>query len=311
MHVHYKTRLDKALAICRKRWPYNGNKPIGYHHHHITPRSWGGSDTSDNLVTVPHRIHYILHMLMAKAYPNDDRMAYAWLVMYNTSGTSRIYERLRDQCERAIRHAFANGLRISPRAGKVMARNTVSGDVQLIDKQLFDQSSDWVGISTGITRTDEFKRAVGARSSSATRNQKQRDAARANIASQKVLTCCLCCHKVRTYPNHIKHINNISHNKGKPRSAAQTAAVLEGKRRVNETNGTLRKTHVVVVDGIKYLCWDIVQLCRTMGISAPTARKRYEVKFIGVYNRNGVIQGMLPEEHRSLEWFIAPPARMQ
>lgn len=45
--------------------------------HHIVPRHMGGSDDSDNLVTVMYRQHILLHLLLWKSYGSaKDKMAY-------------------------------------------------------------------------------------------------------------------------------------------------------------------------------------------------------------------------------------------
>lgn len=310
MNTHYNNRLTKMIDWCRSKYPYTKDKPLGYHNHHIIPRSWGGSNNPDNLVTIPPRVHYLLHMLLSKAHPADDRMAYAWLMMYNTASTSKLYEKHRTVCEETIRLSFGRGDRISARAGQVMAKHVVTGEQRLVSKSVFDCDTDWVGISAGITRTDEFKAAVSQRSKNMPRSQNQRDAARQNIAQLKVDVTCVCCHVTRSLPNHVKHIKGISPNRGKERSQAQKDAMLLGKQSKEQQHGTLKKTYIITVDGIDYMCWDIVQLATQAGISAPTCRKRYQARFLGVYNRNGVTVQPLPSHALGLQWFIEPPAHM-
>ena len=57
------------------------NKVDGYvEHHHIIPRSEGGSDNNDNIVALTAREHYICHLLLAKIY-NDYKMLSAVVFM--------------------------------------------------------------------------------------------------------------------------------------------------------------------------------------------------------------------------------------
>ena len=45
------------------------NPVEGYvEHHHIVPKSEGGTDNDDNIVALTAREHYICHLLLAKIY---------------------------------------------------------------------------------------------------------------------------------------------------------------------------------------------------------------------------------------------------
>lgn len=57
------------------------NKVDGYvEHHHIVPKSEGGTDNNDNIVALTAREHYICHLLLAKIY-NDYKMLSAVVFM--------------------------------------------------------------------------------------------------------------------------------------------------------------------------------------------------------------------------------------
>lgn len=300
---HYKHRLDKLINFCVAMYPYSKHKQSGYHHHHIIPRSWGGTNNKDNIITVPSRIHYLIHMLLTKAYPSDVRMAHAWLLMYRTSNTSKLYEKHRAVCECIIKQSFTDGDRVSTRKGMVMAKHVKTGVSQLVPKSEFDNSDEWVGISRGVARSEEFKTQVGLRSSSSIRTVNQRQAAKQNINNLKVSVTCICCKKTRTYPNHVKHLLDISPNRGKPLSEIQRSKMLSQKRAIEETQGTLKKVYKITIDGKDWLHGDILQLCNHLQVSLPTARKRASPVFTGIYNRNGTLMGELPTEYRTLEWF--------
>lgn len=71
-------------------------KQPGYEGHHIIPRSMGGSDNQENIVFVPSRVHFILHILLFKIYRNKE-MACAFMLMsnfyrYNSKDYSRLKE---------------------------------------------------------------------------------------------------------------------------------------------------------------------------------------------------------------------------
>lgn len=52
--------------------------------HHILPKCMGGSDTEDNLVRVPARVHFLLHWMLYRIYRTSE-MACAWNMMCSIS----------------------------------------------------------------------------------------------------------------------------------------------------------------------------------------------------------------------------------
>lgn len=75
---HYLDRYIKLINICLT------TNFDGYtENHHILPKSMGGNNSKQNLVTVTPRIHFILHYLLYKAYQTRD-MAYALKLMSAT-----------------------------------------------------------------------------------------------------------------------------------------------------------------------------------------------------------------------------------
>lgn len=76
-----------------------------YERHHILPRSLGGLDTSDNLVCLTAREHFICHWLLTKFTVGEarDKMVYALRMMranksgqrYTSKTTARVYENLK------------------------------------------------------------------------------------------------------------------------------------------------------------------------------------------------------------------------
>lgn len=58
----------------------------------------GGSDTNTNLLVVPTRIHFILHYMLYKSYPDNRKLGHAFAMMgvcnkhQNRKMSSRIYE---------------------------------------------------------------------------------------------------------------------------------------------------------------------------------------------------------------------------
>ena len=52
-----------------------------YERHHLVPKTMGGTDDADNLVYLTAREHYIAHLLLMKAFPDQSGLAHAVLVM--------------------------------------------------------------------------------------------------------------------------------------------------------------------------------------------------------------------------------------
>jgi hypothetical protein len=93
----------KIIVEARK------NPPTGYiEKHHIVPKSLGGNNNSDNLVSLSARQHYICHLLLVKMTTgkNRSKMAYALhrTVHGNTKNlvkNSRIYQFIKEEFRKA------------------------------------------------------------------------------------------------------------------------------------------------------------------------------------------------------------------
>lgn len=73
-------------------------KGKGFHIHHILPRSLGGDDSSDNLVILTPREHFVIHHLLWKMHGGKMAVAFRFMCL-NMDNTinSRTYEKLRAQ----------------------------------------------------------------------------------------------------------------------------------------------------------------------------------------------------------------------
>lgn len=78
-----------------------------YEKHHIIPRCMGGNDENSNLIELPAKAHYIAHLLLYKAFPNNRKLAHAFGMMIKSNGfqdrkfTSRQYKILREVISKA------------------------------------------------------------------------------------------------------------------------------------------------------------------------------------------------------------------
>lgn len=79
--------------------------------HHIIPKCIGGSNSSENIVKLSSREHFICHLLLCEMYPNNQKLHYAAWAMSNQRSprhnrnykvSSRIYERLKERQSQII-----------------------------------------------------------------------------------------------------------------------------------------------------------------------------------------------------------------
>jgi hypothetical protein len=78
---------------------YKENPKEGFcEKHHIVPKCLGGTDSTDNLILVPARVHFLLHLLLYKSFPDKRNLAHAFAMMsvnnkyQNRKISSKLYE---------------------------------------------------------------------------------------------------------------------------------------------------------------------------------------------------------------------------
>ena len=91
----------------------------GHEHHHILPRSLGGTDNDSNLIYITAREHFVCHWLLTKIYPTGEehwKMLNALRMMraenknqqrYDTKITSRVYAKLKEEYARLQSERFS------------------------------------------------------------------------------------------------------------------------------------------------------------------------------------------------------------
>ena len=83
--------------LCKKHIEKCRNKPILegkiYHNHHIIPKSAGGSDDKDNLVTLEYKDHVMAHYILYKANPTNSN----WIAYRLMSGIDEDKKKLVEQ----------------------------------------------------------------------------------------------------------------------------------------------------------------------------------------------------------------------
>lgn len=110
---HYYNRYIKFIQIMRSRSlvsEYNER-------HHILPKCLGGDDSTDNLITLSPREHYIAHMLLAMAYRNNFPIVSAFCqmahknikkktkhILVHRTYTSKVYQQLKIDLYKMVSH---------------------------------------------------------------------------------------------------------------------------------------------------------------------------------------------------------------
>lgn len=96
--MNYKKNYSEYIAAVKS----SGRILDGYKEtHHILPRCLGGDDSSDNLVELTAREHFLAHYLLAKIYPGNIKIIMAFLAMCRVNSwqkryvNSRLYEALK------------------------------------------------------------------------------------------------------------------------------------------------------------------------------------------------------------------------
>lgn len=74
----YNQLIDKCLQMEKEGYPEDIYTEI----HHILPRCQGGTNDKNNLVRMPARYHIIAHMLLASAFPDNDKLVIAATAMF-------------------------------------------------------------------------------------------------------------------------------------------------------------------------------------------------------------------------------------
>jgi hypothetical protein len=122
--MDYQKIHDQIINRAKQR-VLNGYKE----RHHVVPRCLGGNDTIDNIVLLTAREHFIVHKLLCRIYPNEDKLFFAYrmmAVMKNSKDnerdyyvSSREFEEIRILANEKIGNA-SRGRKMPPRPQEVI-----------------------------------------------------------------------------------------------------------------------------------------------------------------------------------------------
>ena len=113
--MNYRKVYNALIEKAQKRIICNEYQEI----HHILPKSMGGSNNADNLVSLTAREHFIAHVLLAHIHDNN-QMSSALIIMKGRKNgyfNSRLYEIGRKKKSKSIvGNQYAKGLVVSDHA---------------------------------------------------------------------------------------------------------------------------------------------------------------------------------------------------
>lgn len=104
--------------------------------HHIIPRCMGGTDSSDNLVDLTFREHFIVHWLLCKIYPDVWKLYFAFFQMTKKHTQERIVTSRQFEI---ARQALSEGAKLRYELG-LYPRKTIEGRKRLSEKMVGDKN---------------------------------------------------------------------------------------------------------------------------------------------------------------------------
>lgn len=147
MNQHYLNRYNRFIDVLKTQ------NIIGYSEkHHIIPKSLGGVDTADNLVSLTARQHYVAHWMLWKIYGGVMTTAFNYM-----NGIKRYGTRLNSKTAAILKHQEIERQKL-----KVFSEETRQ---KMRDKKLGrvlpeETKTKLRLINLGKKRTEEFCRKV-------------------------------------------------------------------------------------------------------------------------------------------------------
>lgn len=178
-NVRYIHRYVNYIEYCKK----TSVSSKYTEKHHIIPRSFGGSDLTDNLIELSARQHYIAHILLAKATNHPKMIKALHKMVYSTTGdvqrnyrvSSKVYEFLRSEHAKIVSSYSKN---------TVVARQIYTDEIKRIPKNLFHYYNGVLYESPRKGKTDTIEtRIKKQQASKKPRNVRQKLRSRAVAAT--------------------------------------------------------------------------------------------------------------------------------
>ena len=123
--MNYKNLYQQFISSRPKRV---NQRQKGYHLHHILPRSLGGNNDTDNLISLTPREHFIAHRLLVKCYTGGHRVRMIKSLYWfeQVAKTSRLYEHIKKHYYNNLEYRKA--LRLTTKKGWTDARRKAKSE---------------------------------------------------------------------------------------------------------------------------------------------------------------------------------------
>ena len=146
--MNYQWHYDQLMITRKTRIPEKGKY---YERHHILPRSMGGDNSPENLVTLTAREHFLAHWLLWRIHRNNEMARAFWCMSHfknnKTQGKNRNFSSIGYEESK-----FAKSSIIVSEETKFLNGSGRRG------KNLSDYTRQKIGNSnSGKIRSDEFK----------------------------------------------------------------------------------------------------------------------------------------------------------
>lgn len=125
-----------------------GNRDIAYtERHHIVPKCMGGSNELENLIDLTLREHYLAHMMLAKAYPDNVSINSAFIMMgqrqtkSNMRARPEILSHYNSRLYESLKTNFYQNIAPKIHLGKVRVKNN-EGEVITLSRDEYQDLKD-------------------------------------------------------------------------------------------------------------------------------------------------------------------------
>ena len=103
--MNYRKHYDSLINRAKSR---DLDSKAYFEKHHIIPKCLGGLNSTDNIVKLTPREHFVAHKLLVKIYPESKRLVYAAFLMTKSSSkhnrvNNRLYGWLKESLSISIR----------------------------------------------------------------------------------------------------------------------------------------------------------------------------------------------------------------
>ena len=152
----YFSLIEKAKFKEPERLILKKQKLLTLEKHHIIPRCINGDNSTENLVYLTPREHFISHHLLCHIYPDDHKLKFAFFAMCNQlNGDAKRDYKVSSKTYQIAKELF------SIENSKLHKNKKLSKEhIEIIRKHCYINNPNKNGRNTGIRRSLETKRKI-------------------------------------------------------------------------------------------------------------------------------------------------------